>query len=56
MMDFDAYPLWDDLSDEQKQNLYESYKGELRYEWGDYKTPMTFEEFDEYNKGYRMGI
>lgn len=35
------------MTEEMKKACYESYIGEFRYEWGDYKQPMTFEEFCE---------
>jgi len=36
---------WAELSEEQKKNCYDSYVGEMRYEWGDDAKVITYEEF-----------
>ena len=40
------------MTEEMKKDCYESYVDEVRYEWGDYVTPITYEEYckecDEY--------
>lgn len=37
--------LWESLEEEQKRNLYESYRGEMWYEWGDKAKIVSYEEF-----------
>lgn len=43
---------FDDMTDEQKRNCYESYCGDIRYEWGDNAEVMSFEEFCKENDGF----
>lgn len=38
---------WDDMTEEQKRNCYDSCVQELKYEWGDNAKPVPFETFDE---------
>ncbi len=38
--------LWDDMTEEEKRNCYDSYVQELKYEWGDNAKPIPFEMFD----------
>jgi len=33
------------ITEEMKMDRYESYVGEMIYEWGDYAKCMTYEEF-----------
>ena len=34
---------WDDMTEEQKRNYYDSWVQELKYEWGDNAKPVLFE-------------
>lgn len=36
---------WQDLTEEQKMNCYESYVGDCKYENGDSCITMTYEEW-----------
>lgn len=38
---------WADLDQEQKQACYQSYLGDILYEWGTTKGAMSFEEFEK---------
>lgn len=38
---------WEELTDEQKRSCYESYKGEIIYEFGDYAHYLSYEEWCE---------
>lgn len=38
---------WDDMTEEQKRNCYDSWVQELKYEWGDNAKPVPFETFDK---------
>lgn len=38
---------WDEMTEEQKKNCYESYVEELKYEWGDNAKSISFEAFDK---------
>lgn len=41
---------WNEMTLEQKQNLYESYVNDIIYEFGDNAKYMTFKEYDKDNE------
>lgn len=45
-----------EITEEMKKACYESYLGDLEYEWGTTKWAVTFEEFcEEYEEyGYEL--
>lgn len=43
---------WDEMTEEQKRNCYESYVLEIEDECDDNAKPISFEEFDAEWTGY----
>lgn len=54
--DYMEVPRWEDLIEEEKRSCYESYVGDITYEWGDNAKYMTYEEWCKESEDFGWAI